>query len=139
MEFTAGSKFPKGAFAVHRLGASNWVRSCLKAAPVSTKLQIASITLFATQEVTRTCTKAPGVGGGWAAGQWVDQQSTGLAPTWEGDQKELEIDTTSAWAGTVRALNEAVLAALERRDIDEARAAARALAEVLAGVAPQDG
>jgi hypothetical protein len=81
--------------------------------------------------------EGPGVGGGWAAGQGVDQ-STGIAPTREGSEDELDADTTGAWAGTVRTLNEAVLAALERRDIYEARAAARALAEVLAGVASQD-
>src|SRR3954466_11298066 len=63
--------------------------------------------------------EGPGVGAGWAAGQGMDQQTTGVVPA-------------RAWAvRSVRAFNVVVLAALERRDIHAAWAAAHALAELL--------
>ena len=69
--------------------------------------------------------EGPGAGVGWAGAEGVDQRSAGLGQAREAGEEEV---------GAARALNDAVLAALERRDLDAAQAAARALAELLGGV-----
>jgi hypothetical protein len=74
--------------------------------------------------------EGPGDGGGWAAGQgW-----TGGDPVHESGAEKNGTSGPRPWmAAAIRALNDAVFAALEAGDLAGAAAAAKALAQLLDG------
>ena len=95
-------------------------------------MQEASIILVGLQEGARRCTKAHPIRGGWAAArEWSGSEVGAIREDDEGAALARMGSGLSPRSMAVRALAASVLRALEAGDVVGARAAARALVELV--------